>query len=358
MGLDRDFWKGRRVLLTGHTGFKGSWFALWLQSLGSEVTGLSLEPPTAPSLFELAHVGDAMPSIHADIRDLERLRAEIDRVRPEIILHLAAQSLVHASYEDPVDTYTTNVIGTLNVLEASRKAEGLRAVVVVTSDKCYENREWVWGYRESDAMGGSDPYSSSKGCAEILTTSYRRSFFPADRYDDHRVAVASARAGNVIGGGDWARDRLVPDIVRSAAAGEPVKIRRPDSIRPWQHVIEPIGGYLALAERLWDGTEFASGWNFGPNDRDAKPVSWIADRVCELWGEGASWETDAQTYPPEAHHLKLDTSKSKNHLGWSSHLDLGTALEWTVDWHRRWDAGEEPRTLTLEQIAAYEEKLK
>jgi len=358
MGLDRDFWRGRRVLLTGHTGFKGSWLALWLQSLGSEVTGLSLEPPTAPSLFELAHVGDAMPSIHADIRDLERLRAEIDRVRPEIILHLAAQSLVHASYEDPVDTYTTNVIGTLNVLEASRKAEGLRAVVVVTSDKCYENREWVWGYRESDAMGGSDPYSSSKGCAEILTTSYRRSFFPADRYDDHRVAVASARAGNVIGGGDWARDRLVPDIVRSAAAGEPVKIRRPDSIRPWQHVIEPIGGYLALAERLWDGTEFASGWNFGPNDRDAKPVSWIADRVCELWGEGASWETDAQTYPPEAHHLKLDTSKSKNHLGWSSHLDLGTALEWTVDWHRRWDAGEEPRTLTLEQIAAYEEKLK
>jgi len=357
MGLDRDFWRGRRVLLTGHTGFKGSWLALWLQSLGSEVTGLSLEPPTAPSLFELAHVGDAMPSIHADIRDLERLRAEIDRVRPEIILHLAAQSLVHASYEDPVDTYTTNVIGTLNVLEASRKAEGLRAVVVVTSDKCYENREWVWGYRESDAMGGSDPYSSSKGCAEILTTSYRRSFFPIDHYDDHRVAVASARAGNVIGGGDWARDRLVPDIVRSVAAGEPVKIRRPDSIRPWQHVIEPIGGYLALAERLWDSTEFASGWNFGPNDRDAKPVSWIADRVCELWGEGASWETDAQTYPPEAHHLKLDTSKSKNHLGWSSRLDLGTALEWTVDWHRRWDAGEEPRTLTLEQIAAYEEKL-
>jgi len=331
--------------------------ALWLQSLGAEVTGIALDPPSEPSLFELGQVADGMHSVHADIRDLERIQREVAKAQPEVVLHLAAQSLVHVSYESPVETYTTNVIGTLNVLEAVRATPGARAVVVVTSDKCYENHEWVWGYRESDAMGGADPYSSSKGCAELLTSSYRRSFFSVDSHGEHGVALASARAGNVIGGGDWARDRLVPDIVRSAAAGEPVKIRRPDSVRPWQHVIEPVGGYLKLAERLFESPDFATGWNFGPDDRDARPVSWIVDRVTRLWGEGARWTSDDESYPPEAHHLKLDTSKARSFLPWSSRLDLATALEWTVDWHRSYDAGQDPRTLTLKQIAAYEERL-
>ncbi len=350
-----QFWDGRRVVVTGHTGFKGAWMSLWLERLGAEVTGYALEPPSEPSLFDLARVADGMHSIHADVRDLARLVSEFSRARPEIVFHLAAQSLVHRSYEEPVETYGTNVLGTLHVLEAARAVGGVRAVVIVTSDKCYENNGGMRGYREDDPMGGSDPYSSSKGCAELLTASYRRSYFPPERHAEHGVALASARAGNVIGGGDWARDRLVPDIVRSVAAGRVVKIRRPDAVRPWQHVIEPVGGYLHLAKRLFeDGPEFAGGWNFGPKERDARPVSWVAERVTELWGDDAGWERDGAEFPPEAGYLRLDVSKARSLLAWESRLDLELALAWTVAWHRRQAAGEDPRALTLEQIAAYE----
>lgn len=355
LAMKADFWKGKKVFLTGHTGFKGSWMSLWLQSLGAEVTGFALSPPTDPSLFALADVAGGMRSVIGDIRDQDLLFNAMREARPEIVLHMAAQPLVRYSYQHPVETYATNVMGTVHLLEAVRTLGGVKAVVNVTTDKCYENREWVWGYRENEPMGGYDPYSNSKGCAELVTASYRSSFFnPAD-YARHGTAVATARAGNVIGGGDWAQDRLIPDIVAAFAANKPVHIRNQDAIRPWQHVLEPLRGYLMLAERLYnDGPAFAEAWNFGPNDDDAKPVGWIVKALTQLWGEGAHWQCDAGEHPHEATYLKLDISKVRQRLGWQPQLRLNDALQLIVDWAKQRKGGSNIRTLTLGQIHHYQ----
>ena len=346
-----DFWKGKKVLVTGHTGFKGSWLCLWLQSLGAEVTGYALAPPSNPSLFEEAKVAQGMVSLHGDIRDPEQMNRAMTRFQPEVVIHMAAQSLVRHSYQNPVETYATNVMGTVNVLEAVRQTASVRAAVIVTSDKCYENREWVWGYRENEAMGGYDPYSNSKGCAELVTSAYRQSFFR-----DGSAAVASARAGNVIGGGDWAADRLVPDMVRAVADRRPVSIRNPHAIRPWQHVLEPLSGYLLLAQKLYeDGTAYAEGWNFGPREDDARPVQWIADQFTGLWGEGASWVLDGAEHPHEAHYLKLDCSKARMRLDWQPKWSLETSLRKIVAWQKAHLRNQDMRTFTLEQILEFQE---
>jgi CDP-glucose 4,6-dehydratase len=348
---DMTFWNGKRVLLTGHTGFKGGWLSLWLQLLGAEVHGLSLAPPTDPSLFAEARVADGMVSTIGDIRTYETVASAYREADPEIVFHLAAQPLVRASYSDPLATYLTNVIGTAHVLEAARHSPGVRVVVNVTTDKVYENREWVWGYREDEPVGGFDPYSSSKGASELVTSAYRRSFMSAAG-----VAVASARAGNVIGGGDWAPDRLVPDILRAAAKGEPVVVRNPQSVRPWQHVLEPLSGYLLLAERLWyDGEAVAEAWNFGPLDSDAMPVSWIVGQLLDSLPGSCGWVLDPGAHPHEAGHLKLDISKARARLGWEPRWSLATALDRTAAWHRGWRAGEDVRQATLDQIREYSE---
>lgn len=347
--VDPAFWMGKRVFLTGHTGFKGSWLALWLQRMGAELTGFALAPPTNPSLFEAAHVADGMTSIIGDIRDGDALSRAVIDADPEIVIHMAAQPLVRASYDDPVGTYATNVMGTVHLLEAVRRAPSCRAACVVTTDKCYENREWVWGYREDEAMGGHDPYSNSKGCAELVTSAYRRSFFGVGK-----AAVGSGRAGNVIGGGDWAADRLIPDILRAVSAGESVLIRNPLSIRPWQHVLEPLSGYLVLCQALWDNPVLAAdAWNFGPRDDDARPVQWIVERLCALWGEGASWVHDERVQPHEANYLKLDISKARAGLGWSPRWSLGDALESIVTWQRAWRSGADMNRHCLTELERF-----
>ncbi|MBF0179597.1 MAG: CDP-glucose 4,6-dehydratase [Magnetococcales bacterium] len=351
--MNAGFWRGRRLFLTGHTGFKGSWLALWLRELGAEVTGYALEPPTRPSLFELARVAEGMESVIADIRDGEALAAAMVRAAPEVVIHMAAQPLVRASYRIPVETYATNVMGSVHLLEAVRRTPSVRAVINVTTDKCYENREWHWGYRENEPLGGYDPYSSSKACAELVTSAYRNSFFSAG----HGVAVASARAGNVIGGGDWAEDRLLPDCVRAIMKGEPVVIRNPHATRPWQHVLEPLSGYLMLAQRLLEeGPRFASAWNFGPLDADARPVGWVAQRMCTLWGEGAEYRQEGGEHPHEASFLKLDISKARAELGWHPRWDLETALASIVAWTKAHRAGARMDEICLEQIAAYADR--
>ncbi|MHB8544770.1 MAG: CDP-glucose 4,6-dehydratase [Leptospirales bacterium] len=351
----KDFWKGKKVLITGHTGFKGGWLALWLQSLDADVLGYALDPSTSPSLFDLAQVGTHMKSIQGDVRDLPHLQSVLLEHRPEIIFHLAAQPLVRHSYTDPVETYSTNVMGTVNLLESVRRTGAARVIINITSDKCYENRGWVWGYRENEPMGGYDPYSSSKGCSELVTSAYRNSFFNLSAYEQHGVAIASARAGNVIGGGDWSPDRLIPDIVRAFSQDRPIVIRSPNSTRPWQHVLEPLAGYLLLAQKMWSqGSAFSEGWNFGPDDGDVKPVSWIVERLGTMWGQGASWVLDAGTHPHEAQHLKLDCSKAKARLSWSPKLHLGDALELTVSWYKAFLAREDMHAFTLSQIQSYE----
>ncbi len=350
VGIDTVFWRGKSVLVTGHTGFKGSWLCLLLQQLDAKVVGYALSPPTQPSLFEIANVADGMVSHVADVCDGDKLKQVFAQHQPEIVLHLAAQALVRHSYVDPVETYSTNVMGTVNLLEAVRQTESVRCVVNVTTDKCYENREWVWGYRENEAMGGHDPYSNSKGCSELVTAAYRNSFF-------HRPgapAVASARAGNVIGGGDWARDRLIPDMVRAISEGTPVKIRSPHATRPWQHVMEPLSGYLVLAERLYqNGADFAEGWNFGPRDDDTRTVSWIVEQLTREWGDGASWNLDQGEHPHEAHYLKLDCSKAAMRLGWRPRWQLQTAICHIAAWHKAHLAGSNMREITLGQIENY-----
>ncbi|TMK39929.1 MAG: CDP-glucose 4,6-dehydratase [Actinobacteria bacterium] len=348
--VDPSFWQGRRVLVTGHTGFKGAWLCLWLQSLGAEVVGLSAEVPTRPSLYELAAVGSGLQEATVDVRDFDALAAVIERHRPEVVVHMAAQPLVRRSLEDPRGTYETNVMGTVNVLDAVRRHPSPRAVVNVTSDKCYENRDWEWGYREYEPKGGDDPYSSSKGCAELVTAAFRRSYFSGD--DGPRLA--SARAGNVIGGGDWALDRLVPDIMAAALAGERVRIRNPNSIRPWQHVLCPLSGYLILAQRLCESPAYAEGWNFGPADEDARPVSWIVERIAERWPGRLDSAVDEAEHPPEARYLKLDSSRARLRLGWAPRWDLAEALTRTVDWYGVLREGGDVRQATLEQIAAYQ----
>lgn len=347
-------WSGRRVLVTGHTGFKGSWLSLWLQAMGAKVTGFALPPPTEPSLFDAARIGELVHHIEGDIRDPEALRSAVDATRPEAIFHLAAQPLVRLSYEQPVETYATNVMGTVHLLEAARHVPGIKAIVCVTSDKCYENREWVWPYRETDPMGGHDPYSSSKGCAELVTAAWRNSFFLSGG-----PALASVRAGNVIGGGDWAVDRLVPDLVRAFEAGVSPLIRSPQAVRPWQHVLEALGGYLLLAERMLAGErQLADAWNFGPSDEDARPVSWIVERMRAAWnnrvGDAAGQAlADNGPFPHEAGLLRLDCSKARAALGWSPSLVLDRALEWIVDWHKAVGGGADARAVTLEQIRDY-----
>lgn len=345
--VDPAFWSDRRVLITGHTGFKGAWLSLWLQSLGARVSGLSLDVPTSPSLFEVAAVGQEMESIVGDVRDPRSVAAAVEGSAAEVIVHMAAQSLVRPSFAKPQETYETNVMGTVNVLDAVRMhSDEVRVVVVVTSDKCYENREWEWGYRESEPMGGHDPYSSSKGCAELVTGAFRRSFFSG--IDDARVATA--RAGNVIGGGDWAEDRLVPDIMRAALAGEDAQIRNPNSVRPWQHVLNPLAGYLVLAQALWESRDYALAWNFGPPDEDARPVGWIVERMSELWPEKLRWSVDAGDHPHEARYLKLDSSRARARLGWRPPVELAVALESIVAWYRQLSEHADMRTVTLAQI--------
>jgi CDP-glucose 4,6-dehydratase len=351
LGMNAEFWRGRRVLVTGHTGFKGSWLVLWLERLGASVTGYALAPPTDPSLFEVARVGDGMTSILADVRDAARLRAAVHDAAPEVVLHLAAQSLVRASYEDPLGTFETNVLGTANLLDAVRDAQSVCAVVVVTTDKCYQNRNLDQPFREDEPMGGDDPYSASKGCAELVAASFRASYFQ----DGKSARVATARAGNVIGGGDWARDRLIPDMLAALDAGRPVSIRYPDATRPWQHVLEPLGGYLLLAEALAEGRPGAdSAWNFGPAESDVQPVRRIADTLSTAWGEGAAWEIDGQSHPHEAATLRLDTAKARQGLHWQPRLALDTALQWIVDWHRARRGGNDMRARSLQDIERYE----
>jgi CDP-glucose 4,6-dehydratase len=349
------FWSGKRVFLTGHTGFKGSWLALWLQQLGANVTGYALAAPTQPSLFDVAQVGTGMQSVHGDVRDLSTLVAAMQAAKPDIVIHMAAQSLVRLSYETPVETYATNVMGTVHLLEAVRQTPGVKAVVNVTTDKCYENKEWAWGYRENEPMGGFDPYSNSKGCSELVSAAYRSSFFNPAQHAQHGVALATARAGNVIGGGDWAKDRLIPDILVAFEAGKQVPIRNPHATRPWQHVLEPLRGYLMLAERLYtDGPACAEGWNFGPHSDDAKPVEWIVKELAQRWSQGASWQVDAGEHPHEASYLKLDISKAAQRLHWHPVLRLDGALGLIVDWARARQGGADMRAFTQQQIAHYQ----
>jgi CDP-glucose 4,6-dehydratase len=345
---DVTFWRDRRVLLTGHTGFKGAWLSLWLQSLGARVVGVSLgEPPTEPSLYALARVGEGMTdSVVCDIRDPVALGAAVASARPEVVIHMAAQPLVRRSFAAPRETYETNVMGTVNLLDAVRACEGVRAVVVVTSDKCYEPAESERGYREGDPLGGHDPYSSSKAAAELVTSAYRRSFFSGP--DGPRVA--SARAGNVIGGGDWGEDRLVPDIVRAAVAGEVLRVRNPGAVRPWQHVLCPLAGYLLLAQALCAAPKYARAWNFGPSQTDACTVRSIVERFDQLWPGGIRWQCDGGAHPPETHHLRLDSTLARIQLGWEPPLGLNEGVVATAAWYQGWREGDDPRALALGQL--------
>ncbi len=350
-------WQGRKVFLTGHTGFKGGWLALWLAHLGAKVRGFALDPYTTPNLLTQARVGQLIEDLRGDIRDGAAVDRAIQEFAPEVVFHMAAQPLVRLSYEDPIGTYETNVIGTARVLDAVRRTPSVRAVISVTTDKCYENKEWLWGYRETDPLGGYDPYSSSKACAEIVSAAYRQSYFHPERLGKtggHNTAIATGRAGNVIGGGDWSLDRLLPDLVRGFLSGKPVLVRRPHAIRPWQHVLEPLQGYLLLAEHLLSGDpRFATAYNFGPSDEDARTVEWIAERMTQLWGPDARWVLDQDTSVHEAGYLKLDASRARAELGWRPKLDLATALEWLIEWYKAADAGADMQTFTLQQIHDY-----
>jgi CDP-glucose 4,6-dehydratase len=345
--VDPAFWHGRRVLLTGHTGFKGAWLSLWLQSMGARITGFSQSVGASPSLYELARVGEGMEVITGDVRDPAALTHAVESSEAEVVIHMAAQALVRRSFEDPRATYEINVLGTVNVLDAVRLNSGAtRVVVVVTSDKCYENREWDWGYREDEAMGGYDPYSSSKGCAELVTSAFRRSYFT----DPAGARIASARAGNVIGGGDWNEDRLVPDLMRAVLAGEEAVIRNPRSIRPWQHVLNPLSGYLVLAQALWASDAHTGAWNFGPPDEDARTVGWIVERISELWPQNVGWSVDEGPHRHEARYLKLDSSRARRCLGWQPVVPLNAALASVVEWYMALAAGADMREVSIGQI--------
>jgi CDP-glucose 4,6-dehydratase len=353
-GLDQQFWTSKRVLVTGHTGFKGSWLSLCLAAQGADLYGYALAPPSEPNMYELAGVGQRLTSVTGDIRDYSLLRDRMAEWRPEIVFHMAAQSLVRRSYQDARETYSTNVLGTVHVLEAIREASNDCVVINVTSDKCYENKEWDRGYREDDRLGGRDPYSSSKACAELVTTAYRHSFFSRPDRNGRCVGLASVRAGNVIGGGDWAEDRLVPDCIRALSCGQVIEMRSPTAIRPWQHVLDPLAGYLLLAQRLWsDPDTYARAWNFGPIDGGVSPVVEVVNRIVELWGEGSCREVAGNPNQAEVHTLKLDCSRSCSELNWRPKLDLETGLQWAVDWYRRVHAREDAATVTQEQIERF-----
>lgn len=352
--MDSAFWKDKKVFITGHTGFKGSWLCLWLHSLGTKVTGYALNPPTEPSLFKLCKIDELVNSNIADIRDAEDLKKAMRTAAPEIVIHMAAQPLVRDSYKNPVETYEINVMGTVNLFEAVRDCKTVKVVVNVTTDKCYENREWVWSYRENEPLGGYDPYSNSKACSELVTAAYRISFFNLKDYSNHDVAVASARAGNVIGGGDWATDRLVPDCIKGILKGEKIQVRNPHAIRPWQHVLEPLSGYLTLAMKLYvDGPNYSEAWNFGPDDSDAKPVEWLVKKICEKWGNNASYEIDKGDHPHEAGYLKLDWSKAKSRLGWYPRWNLEKAIDKVIEWTRAYKENKDLTDICLREIDEY-----
>ena len=352
--IDPEFWHGKRVFITGHTGFKGAWLSLWLEELGAIVKGYALPVATEPSLFAIADVSGGIYSQMGDVRDFDHLYSSIAEFRPQIVFHMAAQPLVRYSYKNPIETYSTNVMGTVHLFEAIRLVGGVKAVVNITSDKCYENKEWIWAYRENEALGGYDPYSNSKGCAELVTSAYRNSFFNPTCFSQHGIGLASVRAGNVIGGGDWAEDRLIPDILRSFQNNQPVVIRNPHAIRPWQHVLEPLSGYLLVAQHLFsDGTAFAEGWNFGPTDDDAKSVQYIVEQMLTFWGDGASWQLDCNAHPHEANFLRLDCSKAKLRMGWKPRWSLAISLERIVLWHKAWLGGNNMREHCLLEIRDY-----
>lgn len=347
-------YKNRKVLITGHTGFKGSWLCLILNKLGANVYGYALQPPTTPNLFTEAGIDEIVTSYIGDIRDYDKLKGFIQKVQPEIIIHMAAQALVMESYKNPRETFEINIMGTVNLLDVARITKSVKAIVNVTTDKCYENQEWHWSYRENEPMGGYDPYSNSKGCSELVTSSYRNSYFNSKKYSDHGVALASARAGNVIGGGDWADDRLIPDFIRAITKGEKVEIRSPFAIRPWQHVLEPLSGYLNLAAKLYtNGSKYAEAWNFGPDDSDAQNVEWITETICNLWGEGASFTIDTNPQPHEANYLKLDCSKAKAELNWMPKWNIHKTLVSIVDWNKAFLNGKNIRKVSEEQINNY-----
>jgi CDP-glucose 4,6-dehydratase len=346
------FWRSKRVLISGHTGFKGSWLSLWLQSMGADVCGVALAPPTEPSLFTEAKVANGIKHEIVDIRNFDSVDFVFQYFRPEIVIHMAAQPLVRLSYKEPIETYATNVMGTVHILEASRRAKSVSAIVNVTTDKCYENKEWMWGYREDEPVGGHDPYSSSKGCSELISSAYRKSFF-----ETQGIGIATARAGNVIGGGDWAQDRLIPDILRSLCKEEVVEIRNPNAIRPWQHVLEPLSGYLLLAEKLFlKERDVAGAWNFGPLDEDTKSVKWIVENLSAKWGAVTNSKFQPGQHPHEAHFLKLDISKAKQQLGWQPKWSLDTALDKIIDWQKSWCAGEDMRVKCITQISEFNAK--
>ncbi len=356
--MNPDFWNGRKVFITGHTGFKGSWLSLWLQRLSAQVVGYSLPAPTDPSLFEVADVASGMESISGDVRDYRNLREALERCRPDIVFHMAAQSVVRESYEQPIETYSTNVMGTANLLEAVRHLSEKAAVINITSDKCYENKEWIWGYRETDRFGGHDPYSNSKACSELVTQSFNDSFFNAATNPDNDKWIASARAGNVIGGGDWTRDQLIPDVVNAFNEGRPVVLRSPQAVRPWQFVLDCLGGYMALAEKLYvEGEAYAGGWNFGPPLEDTLPVQQMVERMIDKWPGEASWSLDAGNYPHEAGCLRLDTSKAALQLAWRPQLKLDESLDWITDWYSRYFFGTDPKMLCFDQMERFEERL-
>ena len=353
--MNQRFWRNKRVFLTGHTGFKGGWLSLWLQQLGAEVTGYALPPPTVPNLFEVADVARGMHSIIGDIRDGDSVKSAMSDVRPEVVIHMAAQPLVKRSYDNPEETYTTNIMGLVYLLEAVRTTPSIKTVVNVTSDKCYENKEWPWGYRENEPMGGYDPYSNSKGCAELITSCYRNTYFNPEKYEEHGIAIASARAGNVVGGGDWAQDRLIPDTLRAISKKESVQIRNPDAIRPWQHVLEPLAGYLILAKNLYiNGTAYAEGWNFGPYDNEVETVGQVIERLIKTWGSGAKWSLDNQKHSHEATHLRLDCSKARSRLNWHPRWDIGQTIDEIVDWYKAYNQGADMHEKTLAQINSYQ----
>ncbi len=348
------FYKDKKVFITGHTGFKGSWLCLWLHSLGAKVIGYALNPPTDPSLFELCRIDELVQSTIADVRDGVSLTNAMLAAKPDIVIHMAAQPLVRDSYKIPVETYATNVMGTVNLFEATRHCKTVKAMINVTTDKCYENKEWVWGYRENEPLGGYDPYSNSKACSELVTSAYRSSYFNPKDHATHGVGVASARAGNVIGGGDWASDRLVPDCIRAILKDEKVIIRNPQAIRPWQHVLEPLAGYLMLAQKLYeDGPRYSEAWNFGPDDSDAKPVEWLVKELCAKWGDNASYALDRGKHPHEAHYLKLDCSKAKTVLGWRPLWDLEKAIDSIIEWTKAYAGKRDVTAACMKQIEDY-----
>jgi CDP-glucose 4,6-dehydratase len=355
--MDRAFWNGRRVLVTGHTGFKGSWLCLWLQAMGADVVGYALPPPTDPSLFDAAKVAAHMTSVTGDVRDCDRLRHCLEAHQPEVVLHLAARSVVRQSYEDPVETYSTNVMGTVSLLEAVRRVPGHAAVVNVTSDKCYRNNEWPWAYRESDALGGHDPYSNSKACSELVTQAFADSYFvqDGDASGEPRKAVATARAGNVIGGGDWTRDQLVPDIVAAFRDGRPVVLRNPHAVRPWQFVLDCLDGYLTLAQRLFEGgPRYAGAWNFGPRQDDVFTVQALVEQFASQWPRAPGWVLDDGSHPHEAAMLRLDSGKAMQRLDWRPRLAVAEAVDWIAEWYRDFLAGTDPKSTCLAHIRRYE----